>query len=405
MRKIVVPLILVVFLLCFSGIANASPNVILDGKVLNFDVPPVIENNRTLVSLRVIFEALGAGVNWDDTTQTVMAKKAGTEIKLIIGGQAYINGGPVSIDVPAKIIDGRTLIPLRFVAEAMGCDVTWNEAKEIINISSATGGDSSNGTVKSLDPSLPASGYIFQMYNRVKYLSWNQSGSKLNGQLKIVAVDNGVITSGEFLFTGTKNGSDIVITFNDPVLPFEDMTGTLSNGVLYIKYTTKDGKVAAQDFKSGSLDDFNKSVEKVKNQWNDQTLYEIPSSSISMEPTIPVGSVIIVKKYTNINELQRGDIVTFMYPLDPSRVFVKRVIGLAGETICLKDSHLLINGHEVAEDYLPNDMRFPDFGPITLPNGNYFVMGDNRNSSDDSRVWGPLPQDNILGKVIQIINQ
>lgn len=110
----------------------------MDGKTLSFDVPPAIEDNRTLVPLRTIFEALGTNVQWDDSTQSVTATKTGTEIKLVIGGgQAYKNSTPVKLDVSAKVIDGRTLVPLRFVSEAMGCTVNWNEASQVITISSA----------------------------------------------------------------------------------------------------------------------------------------------------------------------------------------------------------------------------------------------------------------------------
>jgi hypothetical protein len=97
-------------------------------------VPPVIEQGRTLVPLRAIFEALGADVKWDGSTQTVIAIKAGKEIKLIIGGQAYKNGQPVTLDVPAKIVDGRTMVPLRFVSEALGTSVRWEDATQTVSI-------------------------------------------------------------------------------------------------------------------------------------------------------------------------------------------------------------------------------------------------------------------------------
>ena len=107
--------------------AGDAIRVVLDGQMLQFDVPPVIENDRTLVPLRVIFEALGAegnnpiaDVEWNGETQTVTAKRSDTEIKLIIGGEAYVNGQAVELDVPAKIIEDRTLVPLRFVSEALG---------------------------------------------------------------------------------------------------------------------------------------------------------------------------------------------------------------------------------------------------------------------------------------------
>ncbi|MDQ0287585.1 signal peptidase I [Desulfofundulus luciae] len=129
--------------------------------------------------------------------------------------------------------------------------------------------------------------------------------------------------------------------------------------------------------------------------------FYIPSGS--MEPTLQVGDRIIVSKLAyRFGEPRRGDIVVFKYPLDPSRDFVKRLIGLPGETVALRNNHLYINGRLVAEDYLPQDIHFADFGPVQVPPGYYLMLGDNRNNSDDSRVWGFLPRQNIVGKAILV---
>lgn len=129
--------------------------------------------------------------------------------------------------------------------------------------------------------------------------------------------------------------------------------------------------------------------------------FYIPSGS--MEPTLRIGDRIIVSKISYLfSEPKRGDVVVFKYPLDPSRDFVKRLIGLPGETIALRNSQLLVNGKPVPEDYLPKDLKFADFGPVRVPTGYYLVLGDNRNNSDDSRVWGPLPRQNIIGKAVLI---
>jgi len=129
--------------------------------------------------------------------------------------------------------------------------------------------------------------------------------------------------------------------------------------------------------------------------------FYIPSGS--MEPTLQIGDRIIVSKLNyHFTKPARGDIIVFRFPLDPDRDFVKRVIALGGETIAFRDSQLYINGKPVDEDYLPEDLQFPDFGPVKVPEGSYFMMGDNRNNSDDSRRWGPLPEEYIIGKSILI---
>lgn len=128
-----VVLSILVFIIVMPAVA--TPSVVLNGQNLTFDVPPIIEDGRTLVPLRNIFEALGANVSWDGLTQSITAKKDETIIKLQIGSQtAYKNNQPVPLDVPSKIVENRTLVPLRFVSEALGANVNWNDAKETIII-------------------------------------------------------------------------------------------------------------------------------------------------------------------------------------------------------------------------------------------------------------------------------
>ncbi len=125
MRYIIKMLLTLVAIFLFASIANASPKVLLDGKEISFDVPPIVENGRTLVPLRAIFTALGAEVKWDNATQTITSIKGDTVVKLIIGGEAFKNNNQVDLEVPAKIVDGRTLVPLRFVGESFDCKVNW----------------------------------------------------------------------------------------------------------------------------------------------------------------------------------------------------------------------------------------------------------------------------------------
>lgn len=128
--------------------------------------------------------------------------------------------------------------------------------------------------------------------------------------------------------------------------------------------------------------------------------YIIPSSS--MEPAMVPGDRILVNRLAyQIWAPARGDIVVFAYPKDPSRTFIKRVIALEGETVELKDNQVFINGQLVREPYLkPGD--YPPFGPETIPKDNVFVLGDNRKESGDSREWGVLPENYLLGKAWMI---
>ncbi|MFA7468660.1 MAG: signal peptidase I [Desulfotomaculaceae bacterium] len=128
----------------------------------------------------------------------------------------------------------------------------------------------------------------------------------------------------------------------------------------------------------------------------------IPSES--MYPTLQISDRIMVNKLSyHLGDPGRGDVIVFKYPMDPSRDFVKRLIAVGGETIEVRDNVIYINGNAVSEEYLPPDLIMNgDFGPVEVPPGTYFMMGDNRNSSEDSRSWGMLPEENIIGKAVVI---
>ncbi|MCL6561041.1 MAG: copper amine oxidase N-terminal domain-containing protein, partial [Firmicutes bacterium] len=121
--------------IAFAGVAQATPEVLLDGQQISFKLPPFVEEGRILVPLRDIFESLGARVAWDNSTKTVTATKGVTTIRLQVGNnKAFKNNLPVSLDVPAKIAGDRTFVPLRFVSEALGAEVSWDESTETVTI-------------------------------------------------------------------------------------------------------------------------------------------------------------------------------------------------------------------------------------------------------------------------------
>ena len=129
-KRIIAILTIFVMLFSLSLVSYAEENpitVLLDGEQLTFDVNPVLENGRTLVPMRVIFEALGAKVDWDQDTWTAIATKDDIKIEISIDStQMLKNGEIVTLDVPAKLIDGRTLVPVRAVSEGLGANVDWN---------------------------------------------------------------------------------------------------------------------------------------------------------------------------------------------------------------------------------------------------------------------------------------
>ena len=113
----------------------AAIQVELDGRPLHFNVPPTQVSGRTMVPLRGIFESLGAQVNWNANTSTITATKGTTDVRLSIGDpRATVDGRTVVLDAPAMILNGSTMVPLRFISEALGADVKWFQATETVSI-------------------------------------------------------------------------------------------------------------------------------------------------------------------------------------------------------------------------------------------------------------------------------
>lgn len=118
-------------------------DLVIDGEKLELDVPPQLVENRTLVPLRAIFEKLGATVEWDQATQTATATKGTDVVQITIDSTtAYINGQAQTLDVPAMVMDNRTLVPVRFVSEALQADVQWIQETQTVQITTQTGGTS-----------------------------------------------------------------------------------------------------------------------------------------------------------------------------------------------------------------------------------------------------------------------
>jgi len=130
-------------------------------------------------------------------------------------------------------------------------------------------------------------------------------------------------------------------------------------------------------------------------------------SGASMEHTFSTGQYLIVDQVSYRFEAPaRGDVIVFKYPRDPSKYFIKRVIGLPGDTVTISGGTVTISNDEhpegtvLDEPYLPEAQTNGSKIQTTLADGEYFVMGDNRNASSDSRSWGTLPEENIIGRAI-----
>jgi signal peptidase I len=122
----------------------------------------------------------------------------------------------------------------------------------------------------------------------------------------------------------------------------------------------------------------------------------------SMAPLLSDQERIFINKFVyRFEAIHRGDVVVFWYPLDRSKSFIKRVIALPGETVSIRQGAVMVNGVVVPEPYVPPQYEdVSDYGPQRVPEGSYFVMGDHRISSNDSRVFGPVPSQFIYGRAV-----
>ncbi len=121
--------------------------------------------------------------------------------------------------------------------------------------------------------------------------------------------------------------------------------------------------------------------------------------SYSMEPTLTRGSLVMVNKLAyKFGSPQRGDVIVFHYPPNPEQQYIKRVIGLPGERVSIANGKVYINGVELEEPYI--QVPTQRGGEWLVPENALFVMGDNRNNSADSRVWGMVPMDYLIGKAL-----
>ncbi|MDT9296570.1 MAG: signal peptidase I [Arthrospira platensis PCC 7345] len=128
----------------------------------------------------------------------------------------------------------------------------------------------------------------------------------------------------------------------------------------------------------------------------------IPSGS--MLPTLEINDRLIIDKLSyRFTEPQRGDVVVFNpteeLSLQYNDAFIKRIIGLPGETLEVRDGQVFVNGEPIEEDYIAEEPQYK-WGPETIPEGQFLVLGDNRNNSFDSHYWGFVPRENIIGRAV-----
>ena len=183
------------------------------GKVTTPDVPPIIVKNRTLIPVRAVFEGIGANVIWNESTQQVDITLGTSKVKLTIDSKtAIVNGMQVSLEVPALIVEGRTMIPVRFVAEALGLSVGWDNATRTVNIDSSVVAATSDAiiNISSISTKNLTDRYqviiqgdgIISDYNAFTYSSPERFVVDISNST--LTISNGSNTTGNEIFSGIR---------------------------------------------------------------------------------------------------------------------------------------------------------------------------------------------------------
>lgn len=236
---LIVSVILALGLFCFQiapvqDAQAADVTVTVNGETMSFDAAPQIVQDRVLVPMRAIFEKLGASILWDGDTQTVTANKDGTEISLTIGkATASVNYNLIPLDVPAMIVNDRTMVPLRFISESLGASVDWDAANYQVII--GTGGSTSlSGTLKlsgstSVQPLAEKLAQAFMQNNPGVTITITGGGSGVGvkdaaeGKVNIGNVSRALKDSDPAGLVGTTIARDAVVVVVNPANPVSSL--------------------------------------------------------------------------------------------------------------------------------------------------------------------------------------
>jgi|GEM_PF-2140852 len=229
--------------------ATSDIIVTLNGNRLTFDQPPIIENGRTLVPLRAIFEAMGATVEWDQATQTVTGTKGNTVVKMTIGNPVMtVNGQAITLDVPPKVLNGRTLVPARAVAESFDAKVDWDGTTRTVIITTTSAPAVNTGTdTGTAAQANPASDFRYTIVGgEVKITKFLGKGAAVVIPDTIEGRPVTIIGTRAFYMTN----SLISVTIPDSVISLEEgafqscyslSSVTIGNGVISIGQVVFDG--------------------------------------------------------------------------------------------------------------------------------------------------------------------
>ncbi|MEK3749863.1 copper amine oxidase N-terminal domain-containing protein [Paenibacillus sp. FSL E2-8871] len=325
--------VLVVFPMMFqSSVKAATPiSIIIDGVRLSTDQAPVMVNGRTMVPLRAIFEAFNATIKWNQKAQTVTATKDDTTIMLKIGSKtATINNKAVTLDVPGLNLKGRTMVPTRFVSEALGHEVGWNPKTQVVTITTSASNVGNAGPVSNVvaqDVSDFGDGRDLQVsFTRV-------ANESLVDHYRVLIVKSGNILNLSSAQTiASYNYSTVLPTGTNPSIKLTSASRTVDGDSIksnqaYVAYVLTVGKgsnASALSSGSSTMTLVNKTVAAINNvQVNDISDYgdgrdlSVSFNKLSDESKVSSYRIFVVKatNYSNFNLATANNVTSANYTL------------------------------------------------------------------------------------------
>lgn len=267
--------------------------VLINGQTQSYEQPAVNKNGRVLVPLRAIFESLGAKVEWNNSTQTVTATKGDITIVLTIGAKvAYVNGNPIDLDVPAQLINEKTMVPIRFVSEALGAEVKWDAlSQSVITFTAPPSIDTTNES------------------ERVQAAAEGEDSSPILTQIAreitkpadIVFVIDVTASMGEtidYVRESVKNFVDAIPNgSNFSVVAFRDISDPYAPDLEYFDFTSDKNQLKANldmliadgggDLDESGLEGIDMAVSKLSNRSNSKRIIFITDAPVHDKNTAP----------------------------------------------------------------------------------------------------------------------
>ncbi|WP_165452205.1 signal peptidase I [Paenibacillus thalictri] len=408
--RLILFLSLFAFFLIPRVYADEPVRVFVNGYQVIYNQLPIVEEGNTIVPFKPSMEALGYTVQWDEATQTITGTAPNMKVELQVNRlTGYINGESAELSAAPAIVKGSTFVPIRFLGEISGGDVTWDPKTNHIDIVTDKGYYVYNEVIRN---NTEGAKYWLEQGASANFANKNDGVSSLD-----LAVHHKNVEMVKLLL---EHGA--IPDMMNPVHPFIGIQ-QIDSAIYYkspeiVKLLIQYGANPQKKDRNGATlaEQVNQNI-KAANSEDAATFKEIaailnaaadiPKSSRyaryfaagpSMEPTVADNERLwIDKQYYQLHSVLRNDLILFE---TQGKLYTKRVIGLPTENVSINQEQLLINGQRFPSLVFPGNMR--NRNELSLGDNEVFVIGDNYNNSFDSRDIGPVPLDHIVGKVIHI---